>query len=422
MIATVPWAGEIELGWTASPSADAAHYLVYRGEGKAPDLAGAALAEVKGLGLVDTAVTAGLTYQYAVVAVDQAGNKSTPSETVSATAVAGEGPAISAVTVEPYGKPVKPGQVVTLSVTGQSGGTVTADVGALATGLALAEAGRTGTYTAAYTVKDADVGATKTLHRVVAKLTDAYGASELAGPELAVVGLDVLNDRTAPVVSGASHDGFQVAGFSGALVAGDVVTVSVEGEPGGYAAFEIPGVLARTPMNETQAGTYTGTYTVGWSDEGTALPVVAYLADEAGNETSLTVGRPLGARHAGAPPGDREGHAASGGQEEHHAAGGQGQRRQRRRRQRPRTGPDALHHRGVHRRGGRRAARRPGSPHGGRRRPRDQVGRGDRQLRGSGGHLHGGVRGEDRARSWPRTSPRATWGRAGSTPTWPPPS
>ena len=44
--------------------------------------------------------------------------------------------------------------------------------------------------------------------------------------------MDVLNDHTAPVIAAASHDGFQVAGFSGKLVAGDVLTVTLEGEPG----------------------------------------------------------------------------------------------------------------------------------------------------------------------------------------------
>jgi hypothetical protein len=295
VLATAPWAGEIELTWTASASADLDHYLVFRGEGKAPDLAGAAFEETRELTLVDTRVLPGLTYRYAVVAVDKAGNRSAPSEAVSVTAVAGDGPALTSIRLEPSGRPLRPGQSVTIAVTGQSGGTLTVDLGGLGAGLPLTEQGRTGTYLGTYTVGQADVGPTRGLHRVVAHLTDDYGSSSLAGPELAVVGLDVLNDVTPPVISKASHDGFTVAGFSGKLVAGDVLTVTLEGEPQGYASFEIPGVAGFVPMAEsaTRPGTYTGTYTVGWSDEGRDLPLLVTLADEAGNEATATAGRPV---------------------------------------------------------------------------------------------------------------------------------
>ncbi len=285
--------GEVEVSWVASAAPDVDHYRVYRGDGGSPDLAGEALAEVKGLAFVDAGAVRGLTYQYAVVAVDQAGNRSAAADAGAVKALGGEGPSLTAVTVEPFGRPLRPGQVLSLAATGQSGGTLTADLGALATGLALAEQGRTGKYLGAYTVKDADVGATKGLHRVVAKLTDALGSSTLAGPEVAIVGRDALNDRTPPVIAKASHDGFQVAGFSGKLVAGDVLRVTVEGEPGIYGSFEVAGVAKSVPLTETRAGVYTGTYTVGWQDEGRGVAVTARLADDAGNETAVAVGRPV---------------------------------------------------------------------------------------------------------------------------------
>ncbi|MEW6487607.1 MAG: Ig-like domain-containing protein [Thermodesulfobacteriota bacterium] len=295
VLATAPWAKEIELSWTASASADLDHYLVFRGEGRAPDLTGAPFEELRELALVDTRVVPGLTYHYAVLAVDKAGNRSAPSEAVSVTAVAGDGPAITSIHLEPFGRPLRPGQSVTLAVTGQSGGTLTVDLGELGTGLPLVEQGRTGVYRGTYTVTEADVGPTRGLHRVVAHLSDDYGSASLAGPELAVVGLDVWNDVTPPTLSKASHDGFAAAGFSGRLVAGDVLTVTLEGEPQGYASFDLPGVARFIPMAEspTRPGTYTGTYTVGWSDEGVDLPVLVTLADEAGNETTATAGRPV---------------------------------------------------------------------------------------------------------------------------------
>ncbi|MHB8765435.1 MAG: Ig-like domain-containing protein, partial [Deferrisomatales bacterium] len=293
-LADAAWPGELRLGWTASPSADVAHYLVYRGEARAPDPAGPALAEVKGLSYVDNRVVAGLEHRYAVVAVDRAGNRGRPSEVVAAVALVGEGPRIASVTVEPFGKPLKPGQVITLTVTGQGDAKATVDLGALGQSIALAEQGRTGRYLGSYVVKAADVGPAKTLHRVVARLIDGFGAaSDLAGPELAVAGLDTLNDVTPPAIAKAAHDGARAAGFSGKLVAGDVLTVTLEGEARGYASFALPGVTSGVAMREGAPGVYTGAYTVGQADEGTGVGVVATLADEAGNETAAPVGAPV---------------------------------------------------------------------------------------------------------------------------------
>ncbi|RMG84516.1 MAG: hypothetical protein D6708_16910, partial [Candidatus Dadabacteria bacterium] len=174
IIADSPWAGEIEVSWTASPSADVDRYEIYRGEGADPDLSGAPYDTTRKLSFTDTAVVPGLQYRYAVVAVDRAGNRSTPSEIVAAEAAPGEGPAITGVTVEPFGKPAKPGDTVTVTVVAQSGATVTADLGTIVQGLALTEEGRTGRYTGTYTVTDADVGPTKALHRVVVHVADAY--------------------------------------------------------------------------------------------------------------------------------------------------------------------------------------------------------------------------------------------------------
>ncbi len=293
VLATAPWAGEVELGWTASPSEDVAEYRVYRGVGADPAAGAVPHEVVKGTSFVDTGHVGGLEVRYAVVAVDRAGNPSARSAVASVRAVGGEGPRLASVTVEPAGKPVKPGQVLTVTVVGQAAGTATADLGSLATGLALTERGRSGTYVGSYTVRDGDVGAAKSLHRVVAKLADAYGASTLAGAEIAVIGRDALNDKTPPVIAKASHNGFQVAGFSGKLVAGDVLTVELEGEPGAYGSFDLGLAVKGVALREGKPGQYRGSYTVGWKDEGSELAVTGRLADEAGNEAVTAVGRPV---------------------------------------------------------------------------------------------------------------------------------
>ncbi len=46
------------------------------------------------------------------------------------------------------------------------------------------------------------------------------------------------------------------------LRAGDVLTATLTGTPGGQASFTVPGVVDRVPMRETAPGVYTGSYTV----------------------------------------------------------------------------------------------------------------------------------------------------------------
>ncbi|MDQ2688582.1 MAG: hypothetical protein M3Y28_12025, partial [Armatimonadota bacterium] len=49
---------------------------------------------------------------------------------------------------------------------------------------------------------------------------------------------------------------------SGPLKAGDVLTTTMAGTPGGQATFAIPGVNESVPMKETSPGVYTGSYTI----------------------------------------------------------------------------------------------------------------------------------------------------------------
>ncbi|MBI5443231.1 MAG: Ig-like domain-containing protein [Deltaproteobacteria bacterium] len=293
ILAVASWPGELTVSWEPSPSADVAGYRVYRGEGRDPGTLAAPYASLKATEFVDTRVIAGIEYRYAVESVDRAGNGSPGSPIVEAKALPGDGPRISSVAIDPAAKPARPGQVVTIAAAGQSGGQMTADLEGLGAGIGLAEEGRTGRYAGSFTVKDADVGATKSLHRVLVHLTDAFGTSDQAGPEFAVVGQDTLDDKTPPVITQASHDGFKVAGFSGRLVAGDQVTVTLKGEPAGYASFELSEVPGRVAMKEVDPGSYAGSFVVPWGAQGTAVPVTVYLADEAGNETAGQAEAPL---------------------------------------------------------------------------------------------------------------------------------
>jgi chitodextrinase len=69
--------GRVSLDWTDNAESDLAGYRVYRN--------GALLAPATASAYADTTVADGMTYTYAVTAVDRAGNESGPSATVSAT-------------------------------------------------------------------------------------------------------------------------------------------------------------------------------------------------------------------------------------------------------------------------------------------------------------------------------------------------
>jgi biotin carboxyl carrier protein len=71
-----------------------------------------------------------------------------------------------------------------------------------------------------------------------------------------------------PVISSVTHDAFSAAGYSGRLVAGDIITINLQTEPGGEASFDI-GSIAGITMNEVDGapGTYNGSYTIAPGDE-----------------------------------------------------------------------------------------------------------------------------------------------------------
>lgn len=278
------YGAEINVGWTASASNDVASYEVYRGQGADPDLASAPLQTTSLLEVSDTSVITGMEYSYRVIAVDRSGNRSAPSEIAKAVAPAGDGPAITMVTTDSLDKPMRPGQDIIFTVKGQTRAKGEIEIAELGKKIALAEQGRTGVYTGLYTVDKADVGATTAACQLIAHLSDDYGASKFAGPKLYIVGQDIIDDVTPPAISLVDHDGTRTAGFSGKLVAGDTLNVTLEGEAGGTAVFRLVDVTGQQKMTEVKPGVYKGSYTLAWSDKGGNVGVEATLSDLAGNE------------------------------------------------------------------------------------------------------------------------------------------
>jgi hypothetical protein len=221
--------------------------------------------------------------------VDAAGNRSAASDVVNVVAIAGDGPLVTGVSVDSGGKPLRPGEVVTITLSGLSGGSATAELTDIAEGIILAEVGSTGAYEGAYTVTDGDVAETTTSYRVVGALSDDYGASTLAGPEVMIVGQDIIDDVTPPEIASASLNAEDIVGSSGKLVPGDLLLVEIQGEAQGFASFSLPGVTGQVAMTETAPGIYAGSYRLTWDDEGEALDVAATLSDLAGNTATIIV-------------------------------------------------------------------------------------------------------------------------------------
>lgn len=293
IIAETPWGGEVKVSWTPSASTDVAKYEVYRNIGAAPAITGVPYQIVTPVELTDTDVITGNVYHYAVVAVDKAGNKSAPSDVVNATAIAGDGPKISAVSASPLDRPVRPGAVIAISLKGQYGGKAEALIAQLGKVVTLTEQNASGVYQGTFTVAAEDVKAVTTSYQLVGKLTDDLGSSTYAGPNLAIVGEDVLSDVTPPAVALVSHDAHTATGFSGKLVAGDILNVTMEGEAGGFASFKLSGITEAQKMTESEPGIYKGSYTIQWKENGQNVAVEATLADLAGNEARLVAEKPV---------------------------------------------------------------------------------------------------------------------------------
>ena len=74
------------------------------------------------------------------------------------------------------------------------------------------------------------------------------------------------------------------------LKAGDTLTATLNGTPGGKASFAIPGVVEEVPMKETSSGVYEGTFTIPKNTSATRAAVLGRLV--AGGVTSALIQAP----------------------------------------------------------------------------------------------------------------------------------
>jgi hypothetical protein len=90
-------------------------------------------------------------------------------------------------------------------------------------------------------------------------------------------------DRLVPVGS-ISHNGSTISGYSGGLVAGDTLEVSIEAEEKGSAAFNIEGVADSVTMTESDEtpGVYRGSYTIKYADLAEGASVTGHFVSALG--------------------------------------------------------------------------------------------------------------------------------------------
>lgn len=129
-----------------------------------------------------------------------------------------------------------------------------------------------GVYVGTYEVGDDDniLDATITCY-----LTDS------AGNQSSIESLiKVTFDTVPPEINSLTHDAEEV------LIEGDVLTVTLEGESGGEATFDIGDQWKGLEMVAAEPGKYVGTYRVRVGDDVTGALIIGHLRDLAGNKVS----------------------------------------------------------------------------------------------------------------------------------------
>ncbi|MFC1855760.1 Ig-like domain-containing protein [Thermodesulfobacteriota bacterium] len=285
------WEVEINIDWQPVSDADFKQYNIYRSTEEITGLHGLEpykVVENKDISeFWDQDVIPNMVYYYAVAVVDNAGNVGAMSDVVSADVLPDTSlPVIFRITESSAGVKVREGDTLEITVEGETDCVASFSIGSLVNDAPLTEGSRLGIYTGRYTVRAQEVAN----DFIVVKLVDrSDNTSTYASADKVDIDGSVQTDTIPPTIDSVSENSWSIAGFSGQLVAGDMLTVELKGEAGGVAYFDINGVASRVRMTEDAAqGTYTGTYTVVSGAYAKDTTVTAYLADSAGNTSSLS--------------------------------------------------------------------------------------------------------------------------------------
>ncbi|MEW6381104.1 MAG: biotin/lipoyl-containing protein [bacterium] len=233
----------------------------------------------------DEKADAGALYYYVVRTVDEAGNRSKISEAVPIDlSQHASSPAIYSVIDDTLGVPVKTGRIIKVTVEGDRGCEASFSIEGVVQWSPLEEL-RPGIYQGEYEVKATDEAKEAVL---VARLVDQAKREKLGKGEKPLRINVQADDREPPAIARVEHNGTRVAGISGKLVAGDLLCVTLSGEPGGIAFFSLGPEGKKVSMEESRftQGEYQGTYAIQPGDDAEEITVWGHLSDPAGNITS----------------------------------------------------------------------------------------------------------------------------------------
>jgi len=90
-----------------------------------------------------------------------------------------------------------------------------------------------------------------------------------------------------PTITSIDHD------VTAPLLTGDMIEVTVMGDSGKVATFDLSNVKKELPMKEVSPGRYVGVYRVGEKDQFSNLTIVGYLEDHDGFRASMEATRPI---------------------------------------------------------------------------------------------------------------------------------
>ncbi|MGA1791048.1 MAG: Ig-like domain-containing protein, partial [bacterium] len=178
-------------------------------------------------------------YRYFITSMDEAGNESNPSTAVDI--LVSEDIAAPYITDMRFlsGMGVwKPGETISILMTGESGGEARFSIGSRVKDIIMNESFEGGKYEGKYTFQEGDEGYEML---IIGRLTDPSGNTAVFEPKLKVSVVRGAGD-SGPEVYEVMENSFQISGDEG-LVEGDILSVSVRGTPDCYAAFHLGGLV-----------------------------------------------------------------------------------------------------------------------------------------------------------------------------------
>jgi len=171
--------------------------------------------------------------------------------------------------VSVLGSPAKANEIITVTLVGEASGTAQFVIDGVVDDVTMTEnPTQPGVYTGLYTVTTDDLTVTDAV--VTVTLIDSIGNVATDSSQRVTI------DPAAPELTSISTSGSPAK-------AGEKIEIIVIGEPGVSAQFSIIGVAEDIPMEETQPGMYTGTYTVVEGVNTTDAILEVTLTDPVGN-------------------------------------------------------------------------------------------------------------------------------------------